>query len=97
MHNIRIAQLFSVPHVDRSLERQDHAQALCGFQWRTCCDPTLGHVRTNRRRVVDHAGHLLRRVHLPGWAETGARGVIAATMTDVYAVVDAIISGYFDN
>ncbi|KAH9993633.1 hypothetical protein BJV77DRAFT_997887, partial [Russula vinacea] len=58
-------------------------------------DPTLGHLRTNRGRVLDTTSRALRRVYASGWAATGARGVLAATMIDAYAVADAILSDHF--
>ncbi|KAI0247814.1 hypothetical protein BJV78DRAFT_1285245 [Lactifluus subvellereus] len=56
---------------------------------------SLAHEPRARTQRLDHAGRLLRRVHLSGWAETGARNVIAAMMTDVYAVADAILADYY--
>jgi adrenodoxin-NADP+ reductase len=59
-------------------------------------DPTLGHLRTDRgRRVLDTTSRALRRVYASGWAATGARGVLAATMIDAYAVADAILTDHF--
>jgi adrenodoxin-NADP+ reductase len=58
-------------------------------------DPTLGHLRTDRGRVLDTTSHALRRVYASGWAATGARGVLAATMIDAYAVADAILGDHF--
>jgi len=59
-------------------------------------DPTLGHLRTDRgRRVLDTTSRALRRVYASGWAATGARGVLAATMIDAYAVADAILVDHF--
>ena len=58
-------------------------------------DPALGHLRTARgRRVLDGAGRALRSVYASGWAATGARGVLASTMLDAYAVADAILADY---
>ena len=58
-------------------------------------DPSLGHLRTARGgRVLDGDGHALRRVYASGWAAMGARGVLASTMLDAYAVADAILSDY---
>jgi adrenodoxin-NADP+ reductase len=58
-------------------------------------DPALGHLRTARGgRVLDEAGRTLRRVYASGWAATGARGVLASTMLDAYAVADAILSDH---
>jgi adrenodoxin-NADP+ reductase len=59
-------------------------------------DPSLGHLRTDRgRRVLDTASRALRRVYASGWAATGARGVLAATMIDAYAVADTILADHF--
>ncbi|KAH9032425.1 FAD/NAD-P-binding domain-containing protein [Lactarius pseudohatsudake] len=56
-------------------------------------DPALGHLRTGRGgRVLDAAGRALRHVYASGWAATGARGVLASTMLDAYAVADAILA-----
>jgi adrenodoxin-NADP+ reductase len=58
-------------------------------------DPALGHMRTARGgRVLDGAGRALRSVYASGWAATGARGVLASTMLDAYAVADAILEDY---
>ena len=59
-------------------------------------DPSLGHLRTDRgRRVLDATGRALRRVYASGWAATGARGVLAATMIDAYAVAGTILADHF--
>src|SRR5258708_40098541 len=58
-------------------------------------DPPLGHLRTDRGRVLDPTSHALRRVYASGWAATGARGVLAATMMDAYAVADSILADHF--
>jgi adrenodoxin-NADP+ reductase len=60
-------------------------------------DPVMGHLRTDRGRVLDDAGRALRRVYASGWAATGARGVLAATMMDAYAVADTILTDYHDD
>jgi adrenodoxin-NADP+ reductase len=60
-------------------------------------DPTLGHLRTDRGRVLDGAGRALRRVYASGWAATGARGVLGATLMDAYAVADTILADYHDD
>ncbi len=58
-------------------------------------DPALGHLRTGRGgRVLDGAGRTLRGVYASGWAATGARGVLASTMLDAYAVADAILADH---
>jgi adrenodoxin-NADP+ reductase len=59
-------------------------------------DPSLGHLRTDRgRRVLDATSRALRHVYASGWAATGARGVLAATMIDAYAVADSILADHF--
>ncbi|KAH9996175.1 FAD/NAD-P-binding domain-containing protein [Russula compacta] len=58
-------------------------------------DPALGHLRTDGGRVLDATNRALRRVYASGWAATGARGVLAATMIDAYAVADAILTDHF--
>jgi len=58
-------------------------------------DPALGHLRAERGRVLDAEGCALRRVYASGWAATGARGVLAATMIDAYAVAGAILADHF--
>ncbi|KAH9960115.1 hypothetical protein BC827DRAFT_1260872 [Russula dissimulans] len=58
-------------------------------------DPAPGHLRAERRRVLDASGRAVRRVYASGWAATGARGVLAATMIDVYVAADAILADHF--
>jgi len=58
-------------------------------------DSALGHVRTVGGRVVDDHGHTLRNVYASGWAAMGARGVLASTMMDAYAVADTILADAF--
>ena len=61
-------------------------------------DPSLGHLRTDRgRRVLDATSRALRGVYASGWAATGARGVLAATMIDAYAVADTILADHFSD
>ncbi|KAG6829378.1 hypothetical protein H0H87_011589 [Tephrocybe sp. NHM501043] len=61
-------------------------------------DPVLTHIRTlSGGRVVDpgdRGGTSLKNVYASGWAATGAKGVLAATMMDAYAVVDTILSDW---
>ncbi|OCH86927.1 FAD/NAD-P-binding domain-containing protein [Obba rivulosa] len=54
-------------------------------------EPALGHLRTLRGRVLDAAGRTVRGVYASGWAAVGARGVLASTMLDAYAVADTIL------
>jgi len=86
----------AVPTSQTSLLRTDlvvtalghHADPLQAYY-----DPALGHLRTaDHGRVLDAAGGALRRVYASGWAATGARGVLAATMIDAYAVADVILA-----
>ncbi|CCL98366.1 uncharacterized protein FIBRA_00361 [Fibroporia radiculosa] len=58
-------------------------------------DPALGHLRTVGGRVIDAAGRTMRNVYASGWAATGARGVLASTMMDAYAVADVILRDAF--
>ncbi|KAG6827906.1 hypothetical protein H0H92_010004 [Tricholoma furcatifolium] len=61
------------------------------------CDSALTHMRTSPGgRVVNivqgNQGNVLKNVYASGWAATGAKGVLAATMMDAYAVADAVLS-----
>ncbi|KZT30109.1 nucleotide-binding domain-containing protein [Neolentinus lepideus HHB14362 ss-1] len=58
-------------------------------------DPALGHLRNVGGRVVAEGPAVLRNVYASGWAATGAKGVLAGTMMDAYAVADTILSDYF--
>lgn len=55
-------------------------------------DPALGHIRTISGRVVSPTGQTLRNVYASGWAAMGAKGVLASTMMDAYAVADTILN-----
>ena len=57
-------------------------------------DPVLGHLRSVSGRIISSAGgaHTVKHVYASGWAATGAKGVLASTMMDAYAVADTIIS-----
>ena len=44
--------------------------------------------------MADATGRALPCVYASGWAATGARGVLAATMIDVYAITDAILADH---
>jgi len=57
-------------------------------------DPSQGHLSTAGGRVADATGRALGRVYASGWAATGARGVLAATMIDAYAVADTILGDH---
>ncbi|KAJ7116035.1 ferredoxin adrenodoxin reductase [Mycena epipterygia] len=54
-------------------------------------DPARGHLRAEKGRVIGEEGKAVRGVYASGWAATGARGVLASTMMDAYAVADAVI------
>ncbi|KAF7309835.1 NADPH:adrenodoxin oxidoreductase, mitochondrial [Mycena indigotica] len=55
-------------------------------------DPALGPIRTRAGRVLSANGHsVLKNMYAAGWAATGARGVIATTMMDAYAVGDTLL------
>ncbi|KAI9065705.1 FAD/NAD-P-binding domain-containing protein [Trametes sanguinea] len=58
-------------------------------------DPSLNHLRTLSGRVVDAQGRVVRNVYASGWAAMGARGVLASTMMDAYAVADTILRDHF--
>ncbi|TDL13422.1 FAD/NAD-P-binding domain-containing protein [Rickenella mellea] len=58
-------------------------------------DPALGHIRNVQGRVVDAAGEVMRNVYASGWAASGARGVLASTMMNAYAVADTILMDRF--
>ena len=58
-------------------------------------DPALGHLSTIRGRVVGADGRVVRNVYASGWAAMGARGVLASTMMDAYAVADTILRDHF--
>ncbi|KAI1787479.1 ferredoxin/adrenodoxin reductase [Ganoderma leucocontextum] len=58
-------------------------------------DPALGHVRTERGRVVAADGRVVRNVYASGWAAMGARGVLASTMMDAYSVADTVLRDHF--
>lgn len=64
-----------------------HADPMLSFY-----DPGLGHLRTLSGRVVSSSGTALRNIYASGWAATGAKGVLASTMMDAYAVADTIMS-----
>ncbi|KAG6865253.1 hypothetical protein C0991_004069 [Blastosporella zonata] len=64
-------------------------------------DSTVGHLRTTPGgRVVDPgdgeggAALNLKNIYASGWAATGAKGVLAATMMNAYAVADTILSDW---
>ena len=52
----------------------------------------LAHSATVSGRIITSTGATLRNVYASGWASTGAKGVLASTMTDAYDVVG--LEGY---
>ncbi|TBU36628.1 ferredoxin/adrenodoxin reductase [Dichomitus squalens] len=58
-------------------------------------DPALARLRTLRGRVLGADGRVVRNVYASGWAAMGARGVLASTMLDAYAVADTILRDHF--
>ncbi|KAF9456089.1 hypothetical protein BDZ94DRAFT_1352078 [Collybia nuda] len=57
-------------------------------------DPALGHLRSLSGRVVLSSGVALKNVYASGWAATGAKGVLASTLLNAYAVADTILSDW---
>jgi len=57
-------------------------------------DPALGHLRVIAGRVASTSGTTLRNVYASGWTATGAKGVLASTMMDAYAVAETIVSDW---
>ncbi|KAJ7180708.1 hypothetical protein C8R46DRAFT_1070347 [Mycena filopes] len=55
-------------------------------------DPATRHLRAKAGRVLGADGRPIRGLYASGWAANGARGVLATTMMDAYAVADAVIS-----
>jgi adrenodoxin-NADP+ reductase len=55
-------------------------------------DPSLGYVRNVSGRVINEAGNTLQNVYTSGWAARGAKGVLASTMIDAYALAETILS-----
>ncbi|KAI0267018.1 FAD/NAD-P-binding domain-containing protein [Gloeopeniophorella convolvens] len=97
-HTALDASARAVPTGETSLTRTDLVVTALGHHGDPASahhDPALGHVRTDRGRVLDAAGRALPRVYASGWAAMGARGVLASTMIDAYAVVDAILADGF--
>ncbi|OAX43300.1 FAD/NAD(P)-binding domain-containing protein [Rhizopogon vinicolor AM-OR11-026] len=58
----------------------------------TFFDPVLSHLRSSAGRITSTEGLPLKNVYASGWAANGAKGVLASTMMDAYAVSDTIIS-----
>ncbi|KAH7927159.1 FAD/NAD(P)-binding domain-containing protein [Leucogyrophana mollusca] len=55
-------------------------------------DPALNHLRSLAGRIISPSGSALKNVYASGWAANGAKGVLATTMMDAYAVADTILS-----
>lgn len=57
-------------------------------------DPVLGHLRSVSGRIISSAvgAHAVKHIYASGWAATGAKGVLASTLMDAYAVADTVIS-----
>ncbi|KAG8213887.1 hypothetical protein J3R82DRAFT_10632 [Butyriboletus roseoflavus] len=55
-------------------------------------DPSSAHLRARGGRVLSESGIPLRNVYASGWSANGAKGVLATTMMDAYAVADTILS-----
>ncbi|KAG9125834.1 NADPH-adrenodoxin reductase [Ceratobasidium sp. 392] len=54
-------------------------------------DARLGRIRNVDGRVVREDGTIVRGVYASGWAANGARGVLASTMWNAYAVAEKIV------
>jgi len=57
-------------------------------------DQSVRHLRTSAGRIVSTSGTVLKNMYASGWAATGAKGVLAATMMDAYAVAETIASDW---
>ena len=55
-------------------------------------DPSSAHLRARAGRILSESGIPLRNVYASGWSANGAKGVLATTMMDAYAVADTILS-----
>ena len=60
-------------------------------------DHGLGHLRNVSGRIMTKSCTTWKNIYASGWAATGAKGVLASTMMDAYAVVDTIISDWQAN
>ncbi|KAG2145991.1 uncharacterized protein EDB93DRAFT_495894 [Suillus bovinus] len=58
----------------------------------TFFDPALRHLRAYGGRIACSKGSALKNIYASGWAANGAKGVIASTMIDAYAVASTILS-----
>ena len=55
-------------------------------------DPSSSHLRAGAGRILSKSGIPLRNMYASGWSANGAKGVLATTMMDAYAVADTIMS-----
>ncbi|KIK90796.1 hypothetical protein PAXRUDRAFT_831395 [Paxillus rubicundulus Ve08.2h10] len=55
-------------------------------------DPSSNHLRARRGRIISPSGTPFRNMYASGWGANGAKGVLATTMMDAYAVTDTILS-----
>ncbi|KAF8554738.1 FAD/NAD-P-binding domain-containing protein [Imleria badia] len=55
-------------------------------------DPSSAHLRAQGGRILSESGVPLRNMYASGWSANGAKGVLATTMMDAYAVADTILS-----
>lgn len=58
----------------------------------TFYDPALRHLRSSAGRITTSEGSALKNIYASGWAANGAKGVLASTMIDAYAVASTILS-----
>lgn len=58
----------------------------------TLFDPALRHLRSSAGRIISSEGSTLQNIYASGWAANGAKGVLASTMIDAYAVASTILS-----
>ncbi|KAG2059160.1 FAD/NAD(P)-binding domain-containing protein [Suillus hirtellus] len=58
----------------------------------TFFDPALRHLRSSAGRITSPDGSALKNMYASGWAANGAKGVLASTMIDAYAVAGTILS-----
>lgn len=55
-------------------------------------DPSSARLRARGGRILSEFGIPLRNMYASGWSANGAKGVLATTMMDSYAVADTILS-----
>lgn len=64
-----------------------HAEPMAPF-----FDPSVNHLRSRSGRILSPSGVAIPNLYASGWAANGAKGVLASTMMDSYAVADTILS-----